>query len=71
MTTVYRDSNGNVVNIGEWDYAKHMDYDDQGNATEVTMNPMPSGLTKSDEVVIEGFDGGLYVEDEVRSRVNR
>ena len=52
---VYRDKDGNVINIGEWDYI--ITYDEDNN--EVINNPLPEGATFSDEEVVILDDGGL------------
>jgi len=51
---VFRDENGNCINIGDWDY--------QGGT-----NPLPEGAAETDEIVIVGWDGGLYVRDDPRA----
>ncbi|NBU72071.1 MAG: hypothetical protein EBS53_11605 [Bacteroidetes bacterium] len=51
---IYRDENGRCVNIGEWNNLEGK-------------NPMPDNLTESDEEVIIGWDGGLYVHDDPRA----
>ncbi|MFV7361040.1 hypothetical protein [Citrobacter portucalensis] len=64
---VYRDKSNQVINIGEWDYLKQIIIDDNGEETEKIYNPLPDGVTVSDEEVIEGWDGGLYVADDPRA----
>lgn len=54
---VYRDSAGNVINIGEWDYI--ITHDEDG--IEVINNPLPEGATYKDEEVIFLEDDGLGV----------
>ena len=68
MTKVYRDANGRVVNIGDWDFLEDIVInEDTGESITIQHNPLPEGLTISDEVVISGWDGGLYVEDDPRA----
>lgn len=60
---VYRNSKGQVRNIGEWDYM--ISVDDDGN--DVIGNPLPSTYIESDEEVITGWDEGLYVAGDPRA----
>lgn len=60
---VYRNSRGEVRNIGEWEFLAGVD--DEGN--EFIRNPIPETYTVSDEEVIEGWDGGLYVDGDQRA----
>lgn len=55
---VYRDAQGNLINIGEWD--EHRVEDEQGNI--VINNPLPADAVESDEEVVAGADGGRYVK---------
>ena len=50
---IYRDAKGICINIGEWD---HND----------GLNPLPTDAVESDEEVVVGWDGGLYVHDDPR-----
>ncbi|MBP8005496.1 MAG: hypothetical protein KAZ18_01170 [Acinetobacter sp.] len=52
---VYRDSNGKVINIGEWNYMTTFDED----SNEVINNPIPAGSTFNDEEIRVLSDGGL------------
>lgn len=52
---VYRDKNGNVINIGEWDYI--ITYDKNGG--EVENNPLPKDATFKNEEIVILSDGGL------------
>lgn len=68
MTTkiVYRDKEGKVINIGEWDYIKEIvdEYGDDGDfigSNEITHNPLPEGATSAIEEIITLEDGGLGV----------
>jgi hypothetical protein len=55
MKTIY-DSNGTLINIGDWDYKITTDL--EGN--EVICNPLPAGVIEKDEEVASG-PYGLYV----------
>jgi hypothetical protein len=55
---VYRDAQGNLINIGEWDEARVED--EQGNI--VINNPLPADAVESDEEVVTGADGGKYIK---------
>jgi hypothetical protein len=55
---VYRDAQGNLINIGEWDECRVED--EHGNI--VVKNPMPAGTVESDEEVLIGADGGKYIK---------
>jgi len=57
---VYRDAEGNLINIGEWD--EQRDEDEQGNI--VVNNPIPVGTVESDEEVVTGADGGKYLKSD-------
>lgn len=48
--------NGEVINIGEWNYNIVIDKD---SGDELTLNPLPDGAASSEEEVIE-VDGGLF-----------
>ncbi|MBY8106376.1 hypothetical protein KW456_04515 [Vibrio fluvialis] len=52
---VYR-LNGEAINIGDWDY--------QFDANGIAENPLPDGVSTSDEECVIGWDGGLYVADD-------
>ncbi|MGG4504040.1 hypothetical protein [Paenibacillus polymyxa] len=66
--------NGEVINIGPWDYmrkqvlASPVEYDDEGNVTkeaeyeEQTMNPLPEGATIEEREIEVAPDGGLIVK---------
>lgn len=60
---IFRDASGKVINIGDWDYMTSFD-DEHG---EITNNPLPMDAVESDEEVIEGWDGGLYVVGDPRA----
>ena len=50
---IYRDAQGNLINIGEWDECQVEDED--GNI--VINNPIPDGAVESDEDVVTAIDG--------------
>lgn len=54
---VYRDSNGKVINIGPWDFL--IEKDDKGN--DVITNPIPAGLTVTNENIVELQDGSRTI----------
>lgn len=70
------DANGNLINIGEWEYqyeqveVEPAEYDEKGNLIkeavyeERTMNPLPDGAYTEEREVVEGPDGGLYLADQ-------
>lgn len=60
---VYRNSRGEVRNIGDWNYL--ITQDEDGN--DVINNPLPDSYVESDEEVITGWDGGLYVKGDQRA----
>lgn len=54
---VYRNLDGKVINIGEWDYM--ITYDN--NENEIINNPIPDGVTFDSEEIQKRDDGGLEV----------
>lgn len=54
---IYRDSNGNVINVGEWQRIDAVAED----GTVYQTNPIPSGTTFSDEEVEIRSDGSLVI----------
>jgi hypothetical protein len=56
MKTIY-DSNGTLINIGDWDYK--ITTDEEGN--EVIGNPLPAGAVEKDEEVVTNPDGSRSV----------
>lgn len=52
---VYRDQDGKVINIGEWNYIITFDKD----GAKVINNPLPEGATFSEEEIVKLNDGGL------------
>lgn len=63
---VYRDQNGVLLNIGEWDLLPY-EVEDENGITVVDGNPIPDGTVISDEEVTTGLDGGLYVVGDPRA----
>lgn len=62
VSTVIRDSSGNVINIGEWDYCYETVIDPETNVeTKVIHNPLPAGAVISQEEIEVLPDGGLTV----------
>lgn len=66
MMKVIRDETGAVINIGEWDYVYAESEPGKGI---VATNPLPDGSTESEEEVVNGWDGGLYVKGDPRANV--
>lgn len=56
---VYRDSNGDVINIGEWVNLISITFDDDGNEISTIINPIPDGYLRSDEDVTIGEAGEI------------
>lgn len=56
---VYRDSNGTVINIGDWDYMITLDE----NELEIINNPLPENATITQEEIEYAEDGGLRVKN--------
>lgn len=59
---IYRDSKGNCINIGDWDYVTQIE-----DGVEVHLNPLPDGAYEDEAEVITGWDGGLYLADDPRA----
>lgn len=57
---VYRDAQGNLINIGDWDECRVED--EHGNI--IIKNPLPVGAVKSDEEVVTSANGGRYVQSD-------
>lgn len=51
--------NGDVINIGPWDYR----YTDLDDGETVALNPLPEGAVMQELEIVEGADGGLYPAD--------
>lgn len=59
---VVKDKDGNLIDIGPWDYQEVVDL-----AGQVTiMNPLPLGAKTGTAEVVTGWDGGLYLADDPR-----
>ena len=56
---VYRNSEGRVINIGDWDFMISLDENEQ----EIINNPLPAGATFNDEPVVYLEDGGLAAKN--------
>lgn len=64
MTTknIIRDKDGNVINIGDWDYDIRKVQDDvTGEFSDVVYNPLPGGAVSAIEEVEQTSDGGWRV----------
>lgn len=57
---IYRDAQGNCINIGEWDYQ----IDGNGNV----QNPLPINTIEDDAKIVTGWDGGLYLANDPRAQ---
>jgi hypothetical protein len=75
MKMICRDVDGNVINIGPWDYGFQekptglKDADGKPIKKLVPTNVPPPGSTQEevpDEHIVEGPDGGLYHKDDPR-----
>lgn len=64
---VIRDKDGQVINIGPWDYCVIWEPGDNGEEIQTVMNPLPEGATEADEEVVTGWDGGFYVAGDPRA----
>lgn len=59
---IYRNSEGQCINIGEWDYqVQNVD------GVETITNPLPDGAYEDDARAVTGWDGGLYVHDDPKA----
>lgn len=63
MMKVYRNKDGKVINIGEWDFMITHEEDQDGSLQEVINNPLPEYSTYKDEEIYILEDGGLSVLD--------
>ena len=52
MQTVIKDKDGNVINIGEWDYQVDTVTNDEGMDIVVELNPMPEGAYEDNVEVV-------------------
>lgn len=65
---VIRDSTGKVINIGDWDYMEEKIIDIKTNTpASIIHNPLPDGVTFSEEEIEATPDGGLKVVSELTS----
>tara|TARA_R110000851_G_scaffold328123_1_gene498399 strand:- start:42 stop:215 length:174 start_codon:yes stop_codon:yes gene_type:complete len=49
---IYRDINGHLINIGEWEYKIE---------DGIESNPLPEGSYEDQASIVTGLDGGLYL----------
>jgi hypothetical protein len=56
---VIKSADGVLLNIGDWDF--EIDKDGQ------PQNSMPLGAVETEEEVVVGYDGGLYLADDPRA----
>lgn len=59
---VYRNKDGDIINIGEWEILKSIIVSEDGYEDELTINPIPEGSTITDEEVTMGFDGNYKIK---------
>lgn len=65
---VIRDAGGVAINIGEWDFSLADGVDlETGEEIRIIGNPLPDGSSESDEDVVTGWDGGLYILGDPRA----
>lgn len=64
---VWRDADGAVVNIGDWDEQIAERDDGQGGTVKSVGNPIPEGVTCTTETVTRREDGGLAAEGDFGS----
>lgn len=62
MTKVFLDSNGNCINIGDWDYRETVN--ELGET--VINNPLPDDAVETTAETVTGWDGGLYLSTDPR-----
>lgn len=72
MRKIWRDTDGRLIHIGEWDY-KYQDRKTEligasGRPVrkEVPTHLPPVGAYETERDIVEGFDGGLYEADDPR-----
>jgi hypothetical protein len=53
---IIKDKNGNLINIGDWNFKL--------NENQEIQNPFPEDATEHDEEVVTGYDGGLYLAND-------
>ena len=56
---VIKSADGVLLNIGDWDF----EIDEDGQP----QNPMPFDAVETEEEVVVGYDGGLYLAEDVRA----
>lgn len=58
---VFRDKDGVVINIGDWDFMEEIITDPEtgDEVSRVKHNPIPEGATQLEEEIITLDDGGL------------
>lgn len=66
MKKIIKDSNGTIINIGEWDYQTDTVTNEEGKDIVVHLNPMPEGAYEDTAEVVQGWDGGLYEANDPR-----
>ena len=59
---IVRDAQHNVINIGPWDHMVEVAPD----GTSVELNPLPPGAYEDEAEVVTGWDGGLYLANDLR-----
>ena len=59
---IIRDKNGNIINIGDWDFIPIRD-----GENIIFTNPLPEGSYEDESNVITGWDGGFYAEGDPRA----
>ena len=63
MEKIIVDKDGNVINIGDWDFQKTTALDKDGNEIEVILNPLPEGAIESEGELVTEKDGSVFVKD--------
>lgn len=62
---IYRNTEGTLINIGEWVYL----YTEDQEGNKVVLNPIPDGAYEEDEEVVKASDGGLYLASDPRALI--
>lgn len=60
MLKIYRDKEGKLINIGEWEFM---------NNGEIDLNPLPDDAYAEQAEIVEGYDGGLYLADDPKAKI--
>ena len=69
MTKVYRNEQGDLINIGAWDFMEEDVTDSETQkVTRVIHNPLPDGAVESEEETEIGWDGGVYIKGDPRAQ---